>query len=98
LHVGIGAGYANFSKTSGMMLFGDIRVDFSKKPFAVFAYVNPGYSHFWNQYDGGTGTAMIDFGLGARYNVFRKSKVLLSFGLLSMQQNSYIPVKLGYTF
>jgi len=98
LHIGIGAGYANFSKTSGMLLFADLRADFSKKPFALFAYANPGYSHFWNQYDGGTGTAMFDFGLGARYNVFSKSKVILSFGLLFMQQNSYIPVKLGFTF
>ena len=97
-HIGIGAGYANFSKTSGMLLFADLRADFSKKPFALFAYANPGYSHFWNQYDGGTGTAMFDFGLGARYNVFSKSKVIFSFGLLFMQQNSYIPVKLGFTF
>lgn len=97
-HIGIGAGYANFSGISGMMLFGDIRADFSKKPFAIFAYVNPGYSHFWNQYEGGTGTAMFDFGLGARHKIFAKSYALLSIGLLSMQQNTYISVKLGYTF
>lgn len=97
-HIGIGAGYANFDKKNGLMLFGDIRADFSKKPFAVFAYANPGYSHFWNQYDGGTGTAMFDFGFGARYKVLQKSKALISVGLLSMQQSTYISVKLGYTF
>ena len=97
-HIGIGAGYANFDKKNGLMLFGDIRADFSKKPFALFVYANPGYSHFWNQYDGGTGTAMFDFGFGARYKILEKSKALISVGLLCMQQSSYISVKLGYTF
>lgn len=98
-HLGVGAGYAYISKTSGLMLFADLRADFSRrKPFAMFAYFNPGYSHFWNQYDGGTGTAMLDFGLGVRYKVMAKSKIMLSAGLLSMQMNTYISMKLGYTF
>jgi hypothetical protein len=98
-HVGIGTGYAKINKTSGLMLFADLRADFSKKkPFAMFLYINPGYSHFWNQYEGGTGTALFDIGLGTRLKVLAKSKALLSLGLLSMQQNTYVSAKLGFTF
>jgi hypothetical protein len=97
-HFGAGVSYANIRGTSGLMIFGDIRADFSKKPFSMFLYINPGYSHFWNQYEGGTDTGMFDFGIGGRHIIFGKSKVLFSIGLLSMQMNSYISAKLGYTF
>ncbi|NOU46097.1 MAG: hypothetical protein HOO86_03440 [Bacteroidales bacterium] len=97
-HFGVGISYANFRAISGLMIFGDIRADFSKKPFSMFLYVNPGYSHFWNQYEGGTDTGMFDFGIGVRHKIFVKSKVLFSIGLLSTQMNSYLSSKLGYTF
>ena len=97
-HFGAGISYANIKGTSGLIIFGDIRADFSKKPFSLFLYVNPGYAHFWNQYEGGTSTGMFDFGIGGRQKVFKKSKVLLSVGSLSMQMNSYISAKLGYAF
>jgi hypothetical protein len=103
LHFGLGIGYANYDGINGLMGFSDNRIDFSKKPFAMFFYFDPGYSHFWSQYalnnsGGGTGTFMIDFGLGARYKVFNTRKAIISTGLLLMQQNIYIPLKLGFTF
>lgn len=97
-HFGAGISYANIKGTSGLLILGDIRADFSKKPFSLFLYINPGYSHFWNQYEGGTDTGMFDFGIGGRYKVLKKSKALFSIGLLSMQMNSYVTAKLGYTF
>lgn len=103
LHFGLGTGYGNYNGINGLMVFSDMRIDFSKKPFAVFLYLDPGYSHFWSQYaknnsGRGTGTFMVDFALGARYKVFNTRKALISTGLLLMQQNIYIPLKLGFTF
>jgi len=64
-HLGIGLGYGRIETINGLMLFADMRLDFSQKPVSMFAYLEPGYSHFWNSYyDGGIGSAMTDIGLG----------------------------------
>lgn len=109
-HFGVEVGYANYLEPispfgiSGLIALSDIRIDFSKKkPFTMFFYFDPGYSHFWNPYainnsGNGTSSFLLDFGLGARYKVFDTRKALISTGILLMQQNIYIPLNLGFTF
>lgn len=97
-HFGVGVGYANIKGISGLMVNGDIRIDFSKKPFSTFLYINPGYSHFWNQYKGGTDSMLFDFGFGGKFKVINSKNVMISVGLLSMQMNTYFTSKVGFTF
>ncbi|MDQ1090033.1 hypothetical protein [Siphonobacter sp. SORGH_AS_1065] len=99
LHIGLGLSYARLAQVDGALAFVDMRFDFSKKRLAPYFYLNPGYSHFWNQYEGGTGSFNWENGLGARYRIRGKSSVLASVGLAIMQQGSmFLTTKVGYTF
>ncbi len=46
LHVGLGLSYARLAPMNGALGFIDVRLDFSRKRFAPYVYLNPGYSHF----------------------------------------------------
>ncbi len=99
LHIGLGLSYARLAQINGALGFVDLRFDFSRKRFAPYLYLNPGYSHFWNQYEGGTGSFNWENGLGARYRIRNKSSILASLGLAFMQQSStFMTTKIGYTF
>ncbi|WP_420155150.1 hypothetical protein [Siphonobacter sp.] len=98
IHTGLGLSYARIAGIKGMMAFADLRADFSTKCFTPYFYLNPGYSHFWNQYEGGTATFLFETGLGASYRLKGKSRILASVGLLGMQQKGYLTGKIGCTF
>ncbi len=98
VHTGLGLSYARIAGINGMMAFADLRADFSTKRFTPYFYLNPGYSHFWNQYEGGTATFLFETGLGVGYRLKGKSRILASVGLLGMQQKGYLTGKIGCTF
>ncbi|PMD90349.1 hypothetical protein BWI97_22935 [Siphonobacter sp. BAB-5405] len=98
IHAGLGLSYARIAGINGMMAFADLRADFSTQRFTPYFYLNPGYSHFWNQYEGGTATFLLETGLGAGYRLKGKSRILASVGLLGMQQKGYLTGKIGCTF
>ncbi len=99
LHVGLGLSYARLAQINGVLGFADLRLDISRKRFAPYLYLNPGYSHFWNQYEGGTGGFNWENGLGGRYRIKNTGSILASAGLAFMQQGSiFFTTKVGYTF
>lgn len=98
LHATVGAGYARYNDINGMLATGNLAYDILKTRLTPFVYANIGYSHFWNQYEGGTGTAVAELGLGGRFRIAGKKAVFLSFGNQIMQHNYYYAAKAGFTF
>jgi hypothetical protein len=97
--LGIGAGLGRIKAIHGILLFADMRLDFSRKPVSMFAYLNPGYSHYWNSYyHGGIGSVMTDIGLGLRCKELLGGRLLFSAGLLFSHANGYFSSKVGFTF
>jgi hypothetical protein len=98
-HLGVGAGLGRVKNINGVTLFADMRLDFSQKPRSLFAYLNPGYSHFWNPYyDGGIGSVMTDIGLGFQCKEVLGGRLLISAGLLFSHANGYLSSKVGFAF
>jgi hypothetical protein len=57
-----------------------------------------GYSHIWNQYEGGTGTPLIEPGIGVAYRLKNKNSLLLRTSLVVTQQVAFFAVRLGLSF
>jgi hypothetical protein len=57
-----------------------------------------GYSHLWNQYENGTGSALVEFGIGVNYRPKEKLNVFLKSGFLITQQSLLLPIRLGLRF
>jgi hypothetical protein len=67
---GLGAGYLNFEGINGLSLFADLALVWpTNKKVSPFIAIKPGYSHIWNQYQGGRGTGSIETGAGLRLNL-----------------------------
>lgn len=97
LHLTVGLGYANYDGTSGALVSGNFMADVLKTRFTPVIYANAGYSHFWNQYPGGTGTGILELGGGVKYKLL-KHALTLTAGNQIMQRNQYFAVKAGFTF
>jgi hypothetical protein len=96
LYAGIGVGYLNFEGTSGVSLFTDFEYlplkKYALRPLLGFKI---GYSHIWNQYENGTGTALAEFGLGLNYKLNEKFDIYIKSGFLFTQQSCLIPIRIG---
>lgn len=95
---GVGLSYVNFEGTQGLSLFSDVDLYLSKWQFQPYLSLRLGYMHIWNQYEGGRGTALSDFGFGVSYSISPKLNIYLQSGFLMTQQSLLIPLRLGFKF
>ena len=96
--VGIGLGYLNFEGVNGISVFSDFEYLPLKTRLTPLLNLKIGYDHIWNQYDGGKGSALTEFGVGINYRLTEKLSVFLKSGLLLTQQSSLIPIRIGIRF
>lgn len=95
---GAGIGYQNFEGINGITVFGDIEYLPFRSRFTPLFNVKVGYDHIWNQYEGGTGTALGEFVAGINYRMTEKLDIFLKSGMLFTQQSFLIPIKIGVRF
>ena len=95
---GAGIGYQNFEGINGITVFGDIEYLPFRSRFTPLFNVKVGYDHIWNQYEGGTGTALGEFVAGINYRMTEKLDIFLKSGMIFTQQSFLIPIKIGVRF
>ena len=95
---GAGIGYQNFEGINGITVFGDIEYLPLKSKLTPLLNIKVGYDHIWNQYEGGTGTALGEFTAGIDYKLSEKLNIFLKSGMIFTQQAFFIPVKIGVRF
>ncbi len=96
--LGIGIGYLNFEGIDGISVFSDIEYMPLKSRITPLLNLKIGYDHIWNQYYGGKGTFLTEFGGGVSYQLTDKMNIYLKSGLLLTQQSSLVPVRIGIRF
>lgn len=96
--LGIGLGYLNFEGIDGISVFSDIEYLPLKSRFTTLLNLKIGYDHIWNQYDGGKGTALTEFGVGVNFKLTEELNIYLKSGLLLTQQSSLVPIRIGIRF
>ena len=95
---GAGIGYQNFEGINGITVFADFEYLPFRSRFTPLFNVKVGYDHIWNQYEGGTGTALGEFVAGINYRMTEKLDIFLKSGMLFTQQSFLIPIKIGVRF
>lgn len=98
LYTGIGLGYLNFQGTDGASVFGDLEYLPFKTKVTPLVFLRLGYSHLWNQYEGGTGSTHAEFGLGVNYRIKEHFGLYIKSGFTITQQAFLVPVALGFRF
>lgn len=98
LMAGIGLGYLNFEGIHGISVFGDIGYLPLKTKISPLLNIKTGYSHIWNQYADGTGSAQIEFGAGVHYQIKPRLGIFLQSGWMYSQQAVFVPLRLGVLF
>ncbi|MBL1409672.1 hypothetical protein [Sphingobacterium faecale] len=98
LFTGIGLGYLNFESISGVSIFGDFEYLTSKSRMTPLFHLKLGYNHIWNQYEGGKGTMLTEFGLGLNCKLNEKFGVHIKSGIHIVQQSFLIPITLGFRY
>lgn len=92
LYAGIGIGYLNFEGINGLSIFSDFEYLPLKTRLKPFINLKIGYSHIWNQYENGTGTALGEFCLGLNFRLTKKIDIYTKSGFLMTQQSLLIPI------
>ncbi len=95
LFAGIGLGYINFEGINGVSVFSDFEYLPLKTKLTPLINLKVGYNHIWNQYDNGTGTALIELGGGLNYRINADFDIYLQSGFVMMQEAFFIPVRVG---
>lgn len=98
LHIGLGVGYLNFEGINGLSVFSDFESVPLKSKLSPLFNLKIGYSHLWNQYENGTGSALVEFNLGVNCRPKEKMNVFLKSGFLITQQSLLLPIRLGLRF
>lgn len=98
LFAGIGLGYLNFDGVKGVSIFSDFEYMPLKTRLTPLVNLKIGYSHLWNQYEKGTGTALAELGLGLNFRLNEIISIYTSSGFLMTQQSLLIPVRIGVRF
>lgn len=92
---GLGLGYVNFEGINGFSIFGDLEYLPLKSKLTPLINMKIGYNHIWNQYENGTGSALVELGGGINYQLTEKMGIYLQSGLLVTQQSFLIPIRIG---
>ncbi|MEZ5172016.1 MAG: hypothetical protein R2850_00500 [Bacteroidia bacterium] len=95
---GIGTGYMNFKQVNGASGFLDLNCNLFDSRLRPSVSARFGYSHLWNQYPGGTGTTLVEFGIGLVYSSDSGKEFYFKSGALFMQQSLLAPVRIGMIF
>lgn len=95
---GIGLGYTNFKGVSGATVFSNLEYLSFHTKLTPILNIELGYSHLWNQYSGGTGTAIVGAQIGLNYRITKNTSAYIQAGTLVTQQASLIPLTLGLRF
>lgn len=99
LYAGIGLGYLNFGGIDGLSVFTDVDYRFLRQTrLSPFIGMRLGYAHIWNQYEGGTGTEIIEFTAGVNIKLTKRLSIYLKSGIAETQQVFFIPVNVGLLF
>ncbi len=98
LFTGLGLGYLNFVGTNGVAIFADLEYLPLGTKITPLLNIKLGYDHIWNQYDGGTGTMLSEFGIGLDYKLTEKFRISLKSGMLFTQQSFLIPITIGFRY
>jgi hypothetical protein len=96
LFIGVGSGYVNFQGVNGMTITSDIEYEFlPTEKISPLMNARLGYNHIWNQYEGGTGSFLIELGAGGTYHLTDKISFYLRAGMMVVQEAILFPVRLG---
>ena len=95
---GIGVGYLNFEGINGVSLLSDFEYLLLKYRLTPLAGLKLGYSHIWNQYEGGTGTASAELGFGCNFRLNENLGIYVKTGFLFTQQSQFVPIRMGFRF
>jgi hypothetical protein len=98
LFAGLGLGYLNFRGNSGVSVFADFEYLPLKTRITPLLNFKIGYNHIWNQYDGGTGTTLAEFGVGMNLKLSEEFGLFLKSGILFTQQSALLPIIIGLRF
>ena len=82
--VGIDIGYLNFSGINGLSVISGFEFLPSIKKISPLLYFDIGYSHIWNQYEKGTGTALGEIGIGVSFRISEKKIIYVKSGYLGI--------------
>lgn len=96
LFAGIGIGYLNFEDISGLSAFSDFEYLPLKTRLRPLINLKIGYSHIWNQYEDGTGTALGELCIGLNYKLTEKLDLFTKSGFTMTQQSLLIPIRFGF--
>ena len=95
-YVGVGLAYLNFEGINGLAAYTEFDYFFfKKKKLMPFLNLQIGYSHIWNQYDGGKGTGYTVYAAGLQYDVHQRLSIRVQSGLLFAQQALFVPISIG---
>jgi hypothetical protein len=95
LFAGIGAGYLNFEGVNGASVFSDFEYLPFKTRLTPLINLRIGYSHVWNQYENGSGTAMGEICMGLNVRLNQKIDMYCKSGILVTQQALFMPFRFG---
>ncbi len=98
LFAGIGMGYLNFEGIDGLSIFSDFEYLPLKTKLTPILNLKIGYTHIWNQYDNGTGTALGELCVGVNYRLNAMFDIYAKSGFTATQQSLLIPIRLGFRF
>ena len=95
---GLGLGWLNFDGINGVSAFGDFSWLITQTRFAPVVGAKVGYMHLYNQYEGGTGSPLIELDGGLAYRFTKRSAVEVRAGITFTQQAAFIPLRLRLRF
>ena len=95
---GLGAEFQQFQGKQGLSGFLSFATHPTNKKFSLTWRLKIGYSHLWNQYEGGTSSKYIAPGLGVVWNVSARIALELTTGFTWMQQSLLWPLEVGFRF
>jgi hypothetical protein len=98
LFAGLGMGYLNFQCVHGILAFTDFEYLPLKKRISPLVNLRLGYSHLWNQYEGGTGTLLASVGAGVNYRMTSRLSLYLKSGVMITQQALLLPATIGLRY
>lgn len=98
LFCGLGLGWLNFDGINGVSVFGDFFWLVTKTRLAPVVGAKMGYTRLFNQYEGGTGSPLIELDGGLAYRFTERSAVEVRSGVTFTQQAAFIPLKLRLRF
>ena len=94
----MGLGYLNFESIHGFSIFTDFEYLPLKTKLTPLVNLKIGYNHIWNQYENGTGSALVELGVGINYKLTDRFNIYMHSGFLMTQQSLLIPIRIGFSF